>query len=172
MKYLAHRLLRSEQGMTYLESMLSMAITALVLGTVVITLYQFNVVTRRQSDTLSTSQQMDNLATILNHDVVSATEGAVSGDGTVLTLSKVKHEFNSTAPPITTTVQYSLAGSSLERLASGNTQNVARLVRSVDFGPDGILDRTVVVTVTTGITRGQELESMSTVLQFERRPGE
>lgn len=172
MRRVIWRLLQEERGMTYLESMLSMAITAIVLGTVVMTIYQFNVVTRMQGDTLSTSQQMDNLATILNHDVVSATEGSVSGDGTVLTLSKVKHEFNSTADPITSTVQYSLSGRNLARQEGGDTQNVARLVHTVDFGPDGPLSRTVVVTVTTGITRGQEIESMSTVLQFERRPGE
>ena len=159
-------LLRGEAGFTYLESVMATAITALVLGTIVVTLYQFNVLTRRQGDSLTVNQQMENLATMLNHDVVSAREGAVASGGTQLTLQVVRHEFNQTAEPVTTTIVYALSGADVARTADGVTQRVARYVSSADFGPDGPLPATVRMTLTSSLRE----ESVPAVMTFERRP--
>ncbi len=165
---LAH-LGQDESAFTLLETILSMAITSLVLGAVVVTIYQFNTLTRRQSDAMLISQQMGNLATVLSQDVVSAREGVVSEYGTRLTLTLVKYDFGADTEPITTTVVYEHIGSELWRgIVGGAERRVARYVDAVDFGPDGPLPITVQVTIATGLRQ----ESLPTVLRYERRPVE
>jgi type II secretory pathway pseudopilin PulG len=169
---LAH-LEQGEAAFTLLETILSMAITSLVLGTVVVTLYQFNTLTRRQSDVMLMSQQMSNLATVLSRDVISAREGQVSEDGSVLTLQVVDYpsdgDGNPTFAPVTTTITYTFTDASGELWRAKDDEpmrRVARYVEDVDLGPSDVpLPVTVQVTITTSVGE----ESLPTVLRYERR---
>jgi type II secretory pathway component PulJ len=165
---LAH-LGQGEAAITLLETILGMAITSLVLSAVVVTLYQFNTLTRRQNDVMLMSQQMSNLATVLSRDVISAREGVVSEDGTRLTLTLVEYDFGQDTEPVTTTITYTRESGTLWRVEDGEpARRMARYVDAVDFGPDGPLPITTQVTITTALRQ----ESLPTVLRYERRPVE
>jgi hypothetical protein len=159
------RLGLDETAFTLLETLLSMAITTLVLGAIVVIIYQFNTLTRRQSDAMLVSQQMGNLSTVLSKDVVSAREGVVSEDGAQFTLYLVRYDFGQDTDPITMTVVYQQSGTELWRTEGEATRRVARYVDTVDFGPAGPLPATVQVTITTALRE----ESLPSVLRFERR---
>ncbi|MBC7236681.1 MAG: hypothetical protein H5T69_12650 [Chloroflexi bacterium] len=164
------RAARGEEGFTFLESILSTAIAALVLGAVVVTIFQFNMLTRRQSAALSVNQQMSNLAVMLNHDVVSAKEAAVGSGGQELTLQLVSYAFNQVGEPVTTTITYEYVSTEqalMRTVGSGAPQTVARHIQDLRFGLNPV-SGTVQVTVTAQIRE----ESLPMVLTFERRPAE
>lgn len=155
-------------GFTFLESMLSTAISALCLGAVLVAIFQINSLTCQQQDSLTLSQQLQNVATLLNHDVVSAASGMVSTES--LTLQIPTYTFGQPATdPVTRTVVYTCSGPASEKTMTrddgGGSTTIARHLESVDFGSWG---NTLQITV-TAVIRDQ---SCSTTLTFDRRPSD
>ena len=156
-----------EGGFTFLESMLSTAISALCLGAVVVAIFQINSLTCQQQDSLTLSQQLQNVATLLNHDVVSAASGTVSTES--LTLQIPTYTFGEETGPVTRTIVYTCSGPASEKTMTrddgGGSTIIARHLESVDFGSWG---NTLQITV-TAVIRDQ---SCSTTLTFDRRPSD
>ncbi len=157
------RLARDEHGMTLIETMVALAISIIVVSSVVVALFQLNDITRQQQDTLTVEQQLQNVAGILNRDILSAASGSVEGSS--LTLQVVAYSFGEDSDPVTTTVTYGLSSGNLVRQVASDQVTVARHVTDLDFGPDGEIASTLPVTVTTTF-RGR---SRSNALVFYRR---
>jgi len=156
-------LTRSERGMTLLETMVALAISIIVVSSVVVALFQLNDITRLQQDTLTVDQQLQNVAGILNRDILSTASGSVSGES--LSLTVVSYGFGEDTGPVTTTVSYALVNGNLVRQEGSDQVIVARHVTDLDFGPNGTISSTLPVTVTTTF-RGR---SRSNALVFYRR---
>jgi len=156
-------LARSERGMTLLETMVALAISIIIVSSVVVALFQLNDITRLQQDTLTVDQQLQNVAGILNRDILSTASGSVSGES--LSLTVVSYGFGEDAEPITSTVSYSLVNGNLVRQEGSDQVTVARHVTDLNFGPNGAISSTLPVTVTTTF-RGR---SRSNALVFYRR---
>ena len=159
--------IKGERGFTLLEMGMSTAIGALITGVLVMALYQFNNLTRVHQNILTLSQQMQSAASMLNHDVVSAASGVVSGE--TLTLQVPAIIFGSETP-ITKTITYDFAPAkgTLTRGDGSTAVIIARDLSDVDFGPEGAISSIVMITVTADL-RG---ESETTTLLFKRRPAD
>ena len=158
---------RTEKGFTLVESVLAMAISSLTVGAVVVALFQFNHVTRTYGDSLTLGQQMQSAASVLNHDVVSASSATVDGPTLVLQIPRVA-VFGDPISLVTDTVTYSFADDRLTRTLDSNSVTVARQLSGVDFGPAGAVSSTVQITVSAS-SRGQ---AVSEHLEFQRRPSD
>ena len=143
------------------------AISALILGGLVVAIYQFNELTRLNQNSLMQSEQLQQAATVLNHDIVSAQSGQVSGQTLSLQIPTVS--FGVEDSVVTKTVIYALDGGGLlTRNEGGGEVVVARYIDSVSFTPTGPITSsgTVSVTIVTGI---QE-QADSTTFVLHRRP--
>jgi prepilin-type N-terminal cleavage/methylation domain-containing protein len=146
-----------QNGFTLVETMISTAITALLLGALVVMLYQFNNLTRLQQDSLTLSQQLQTAGVLLNRDVVGASEGTF--DGTTLTLNIPSYPFGQTGSAQVTTVTYSLVGGNLVRTTSGaggsSSVTVARHISSWQIEPlqGTLISTTVRITLTSALAR-------------------
>lgn len=161
-----NRLLPGDGGFTLVETVIATAIAALLLGTLGVSIYQLNVVTRMHSGALTANQQVQTAATLLNRDVVSAASGAVGADGT-LTLYVPSYAFGELTAPVTHTVSYAMDGQNLVRTDDQGSMVVARHVSDVNFGAPGPIGTTVKVTIVVA-TGGQQRPA---TLHFYRRPG-
>lgn len=153
----AGRSLRGQGGFTLIESMMATAISALVMGAVVMMLYQFNDLTRLHQDSLTVNHQLQSVGTVLNRDVVSAAGGVVVGAGgaatKTLTLEIPSYAFGQLTDPVTYTVvyTYSTADQTLVRQGEAGVLTVGRQISAVDFGPEGEIAATYALTVTSTI---------------------
>jgi prepilin-type N-terminal cleavage/methylation domain-containing protein len=153
----AGRLLRGQGGFTLVESLLATAIGALVMGAVVMTLYQFNTLPRLHQDSLTVNHQLQSVGTVLNRDVVSAAGGVVVGAAgattQTLTLQIPSYAFGELTDPVTHTVvyTYSAADGTLVRQDDAGAVTVGRQISAVDFGPEGEIAATYALTITSTI---------------------
>lgn len=134
MRYL--RSLRGQQGFSFLESLISLAIGGMVVSAIVAALFQINVLTRTQQDTLTVQTQIQNALAMLNHDLVSATEGAVilGDESTQLVITQPEFIFGEEGDPVNTVITYTFASGILTRSADDQQVVVARELQSVDLG--------------------------------------
>ena len=148
---------RGQAGFTLVESMLATAISALVMGAVVMMLYQFNDLTRLHQDSLTLNHQLQSVSTVLNRDVVSAVSGTVVGEASALTktltLEIPSYDFGQLTDPVTHTVEYtySATAGTLVRQSDEGAVVVGRNISAVDFGPAGEIGVTYPLTVTTSV---------------------
>ena len=144
-------------GFTLIEMMLSTAISALILGALVVMLYQFNSLTRLQQDSLTLSQQLQTAGVLLNRDVVGASQGTFSNN--TLTLSIPSYTFGQTGEAQMITITYGLAGDTLVRTTAGaggsGAVTVARHISSWQIEPlqDGQISTTVRITLNSALAR-------------------
>ena len=171
------RLSRDQRGLTFPEAMMGSAISALVMGVLVISLYQFGTLTRLQRQSLDNNEQIQNVASVLNRDVVSATSGSIQND--VLTLSVPKHTFGESGNAITTTVVYSVVTDTLDaelyqlqRNDGQATTVIARQINSINFGDAGGIGSTVTVTLSAPAPGAADAPLRVTVMAFHRRPSD
>jgi Tfp pilus assembly protein PilE len=118
-----------ERGITLVELLVVLAITALITGTLVTAIYQIYQVTGWGNRELVVQHDLQNAATWLNRDVVSASGAEITGPRMVLTIP------TSIIDTINITYTYSEAEGTLTRYSGGSSLIVARHVDSVDFSP-------------------------------------
>lgn len=177
MRHHLRRLIRDERGLTFPEAMMGTAISALVMGVLVISLYQFGTLTRLQRQSLDVNENIQNVSSALNRDIVSATSGTVQND--VLTLLVPKHTFGESASAVTTTVVYSPTVDpddgnryQLWRIVGQDTTVIARQIDSIGFGDPGEIGTVVTVTLSAPAPGAEDLSSRTTVMAFSRRPAD
>jgi len=163
-------LVRRQKGFAFLEVMMATAISSLILGALVVTIYQFNKLTCLHHDLLTQSQQLQQVATVLNHDIVSAKSGQVSAQRLILEIPTVT--FGDEDSLSMKTIAYTLNddGTLTRNEDGGGALTVARYVDSVSFSPTGPISSTgtVEVTIVTEI-RGKK---NGTKFTLSRRPSD
>ena len=136
---------RCEGGFTLVEMALVLAISGILLGALVISIYQFSHLTRLHRDSLSAGAQVQLVATTLNRDVISAASGQVTvdGDDTALSLYILRipeSSFGEPTPPAPQWITYTYTAGAdadgvLLRAEGGSSRIVASHVQALSFGP-------------------------------------
>lgn len=162
--------LRVRPGFTVIELLITMAISGFVVGAITVGLYQINTLTRYQRDSLTANQTLESVATIMNRDIVGASQGSVYYG--VLSLSVPTYAVSQTSPPVAQSISYYLAGSNLVRTASGGGASpltIARNVSSIAYGP--IDPMTFAITTTLNVTVTSQVHNQTRIatLSFRRR---
>lgn len=165
-------------GFTLVETTMAMAISAILLGTLVIAIYQLSHLTRVHQDSLNVGGQIQTAATVLNRDVISAAGGSVSvdGDDAVLVLQVLRiptASFGQPTPPAAQTITYTYtaganASGVLLRSDGGTSRIVASHIEALSFGPSRTITSLVPITISVAI--GDQQQSSSFL--FQRRPSE
>jgi len=128
---------RVERGFTLIELMIALAVLGLLSAALGTAIYQFWTVTRLQQATVKLSAQLQQAASLLNRDVVSAAGGTA---GNPLVLQIPEYVFGSLGEPITHTVTY-VHDPDAQLLTrqedGGNPIIVARYIVSMTVEPPG-----------------------------------
>jgi len=124
---------RDQAGVTLLEMIVALAISAIVSGTLVTAVFQYAGIIRAQQDALILNIQ--SAAAVLNRDLVGADPSTVtvSETGDALTVQIPAYAFGSTEDPTITTISYQLADDRLIRTVDGETLTIARHVQALSF---------------------------------------
>ena len=153
-------MIRDERGVTLVEILVALAITGLITGTLVTAIYQIYQVTGWGSNQMRVQHDLQNAATWLNRDVVSASEAEIIGSRMVLTIP------TSIIDTINITYTYSEAEGTLSRDSGGSSLIIARRVDSVDFSATGTVTSVITITITS---RASDV-TQSATLQLDMRP--
>ena len=152
-----------ERGMTLAELLLALAITGLIMSTLVTAIYQIYHVTGWGGNQMRVQHDLQNAATWLNRDVVSASRADVSGSQMVLTIP-----YLSTGTILTRTITYTHSAPHLIRDSGVSTVTVASHVGSVAFSPTGKVTSAITITITSWASN----VTQSTTLHLDMRPTE
>jgi len=156
---------------TLVEMVLATAIGALVVGALVVSLYQVSEVTRGFQDTMEASGQIQSVANVLNHDTMAASSSQ-SAPGQ-LTLYVPEHNFGVASLPITHTITYQFNASdgTLARCdGQGGSAIVGRNLVSVAFSATQGIDSAGIITA--HITAEEHGLQDQAVLVFHQRAEE
>lgn len=160
-------MISDERGMTLVEILVALAITALITGTLVTAIYQIYQVTGWGNSELRVQHDLQNAATWLNRDVISACSAEVSGSQMILTIPYYPSGSSIYTPTIRTiTYTFSAAERILARDSVTSTVTVARHVEDVAFSGTGTVTSVITITITSqagDVTR-------SAILQLDMRP--
>ena len=150
---------RSQRGVTLLEFLLVLAISALIMSGLGATLYQLSHLTVKGQSELKAQHQLQNVASWLNRDVVQASE-AVVVDSSTMTLALPHYAFGQDVVVSDCAIGYSFSDEddTLTRTQGGSSQTIGREISSISFGPAGTVTDTLSVTVTVSF-RGIERTS-------------
>jgi len=160
-------MIRDESAMTLVEILVALAIAGLITGTLVTAIYQIYQVTGWGSNQMRVQHDLQNAATWLNRDVVSASSADVSDSQMVLTIPYYPSGSSIYTPTIRTiTYTFSAAERILARDSVTSTVTVARHVEDVAFSGTGTVTSTITITLTSqaGVVTG------SATLQLDMRP--
>ena len=152
-------MMKDERGITLTELLVVLAITAMITGILVTVIYQIFNITDWGNNELRVQHDLQNAATWLNRDVVSASEAGVTDSRMVLTIP-----YCITAT-LTVTYTYSAADRTLARDSGGSELIVARHVDSVDFSATGTVTSVIIITITS---RASDV-TQSATLQLDMR---
>ena len=156
-------MIRDERGITLVELLVALAITGLITGILVTAIYQIYQITGWGNNELVVQHDLQNAATWLNRDVLTASRAEVSGSQMVL---KVPY-FAGTI--LTRTITYTLAADgTLTRDSGDSTVTVARRVDSVAFSATGMVTSSITITITS---QAGDVNSRAT-LHLDMRPSE
>ena len=143
---------RDERGITVVELLVVLGITGLITGILVTAIYQVYQVTGWGNSTLVVQHDLQNAATWLNRDVLTASEAEVSGSQMVLT---VPYSISvDTVLTHTITYTYSEADGTLTRDSDDSSLIVARHVYSDPFPLTDTIEAPDPVTVTLSSEKG------------------
>jgi Tfp pilus assembly protein PilW len=159
-------MIRDERGITLTELLVALAITALIIGTLATAIFQIFDITGRGNNELVVQHDLQNAATWLNRDVLSASSAKVSGSQMMtLTIPYV-----SAATVLTRTIIYthSAADRTLIRNSGDSMATVARNVDSIVFSKTGTVTSTITITITS---RASDVTQIAT-LHLDMRPTE
>ena len=162
---------RVERGFTLIELMIALAVLGLLSAALGTAIYQFWTVTRLQQATVKLSAQLQQAASLLNRDVVSAAGGTA---GNPLVLQIPEYVFGSLGEPITHTVTY-VHDPDAQLLTrqedGGNPIIVARYIVSMTVEPPGpIISTTEEITITMTAALDVPESSRTMQLVLSRRP--
>jgi len=159
-------MIRDERGMTLVEILVALAITGLITGTLVTAIYQIYQVTGWGSNQMRVQHDLQNAATWLNRDVVSASSAHIaSASQMTLTLPYVGSIITDTVSRVIT-YTFSITDSTLTRDSDDSTLIVARHVNSFIPSPTGTVTSVITITITSqagDVTR-------SATLHLDMRP--
>ena len=136
-------MMKDERGMTLTEILVALAISGLITGILVTVIYQIYQITTWGNNELRVQHDLQNAATWLNRDVVSASEAEVIDSRMVLTIP------TSIIDTINITYTYSEAEGTLTRDSGGSSLIIARRVDSVDFSAAGPVTSTITITLSS-----------------------
>ncbi|MCG2769867.1 MAG: prepilin-type N-terminal cleavage/methylation domain-containing protein [Anaerolineae bacterium] len=161
------RVKRSQRGFTLLELMLVLAISALITSGLAMTLYQLSHLTVKGQSELKAQHQLQNVASWLNRDVVSASPSQAIVGSTTLTLTLPYYTVGKDEMASYRTIGYSYSEEdhTLTRTQDGASQVIGREIGFISFGPAGTVTDTLSITVTVSF-RGIERTS---ALRFDLR---
>ena len=161
---------RGESGLTLIEFLMAMGISSLILGALGMIVIQFSNLTRIQRASLTMDHELQNAATLLNGDAVSAIAGTVTvgAPTSTLVLYIPTYTFGQVGAPVTQTVTYthSTSEGGLIRVDDSGPMTIARHIDSMDFGPAGPISITMRIALTTTI--GDRSRNMA--FTISRRP--
>ena len=175
--------LQNQRGFTLVETVLAVAISAIIMSGLAMMLFQFYDLSRRQQDSLTLNHQLQSAATLLNRDVVGAADVVYQADAgnKSLYLSvpqlETTGDFGQDVPLITHTVvyNYDAAASTLNRDdlddALGSV-TIARQVSALEWTPGISNTVEMTISVSTASVRGGEPATRTTELTFYRRPSD
>ena len=139
-------MIRDERGMTLVEILVVLAITVMITGILVTVIYQIYQITGWGNNELRVQHDLQNAATWLNRDVVSASSAEISGSQLILI---VPYSITGTTI-LTRTITYSEADGTLIRDSGGSTLIVARHVNSFILPlPTGMVTSVITITITS-----------------------
>ena len=153
-------MIRDEGGMTLVEILVVLAITGLITGILVTVIYQIYQITGWGNNELVVQHDLQNAATWLNRDVISASEAEVIGSRMVLTIP------TSIIDTINITYTYSEAEGTLSRDSGASSLIIARHVDSVDFSATDTVTSAIIITITS---RASDV-TQSATLYLDLRP--
>ena len=156
---------RSQRGFTLLEFLLVLAIGALILSGLGMTVYQLSHLTVKGQSELKAQHQLQNVASWLNRDVVQASQ-AIVGSST-MTLTLPHYAFGQDVVVSNRDIGYIFSdeADTLTRTRDGSSQIIGREISSISFGQAGTVTDWLSVTVTVSF-RGIERTS---ALRFDMR---
>jgi len=162
---------KRRRGFTLVEMVLATAIGALVVGALVVSLYQVGEVTRGFQDTMDASGQIQAVANVLNHDAMAACDSQTSPGQ--LALQVPEYVFGEESEPVTHTITYQFNGDdgTLSRCdGQGGSAVVGRSLVSVAFSSTvGIECSGTITALLTAEAHGLQEEA---ALVFHQRTGE
>ena len=159
--------MRDERGMTLVEILVALAIAGLITGTLVTAIYQIYQVTGWGSNQMRVQHDLQNAATWLNRDVVSASSADVSDSQMILTIPYFSSgTYTYTADIRTITYTFSTAEKTLARDSVTSTVTVARHVDSIGFSPTGTVTSAITITL---ISQAGDVTGSAT-LHLDMRP--
>ena len=153
-------MIRDEGGMTLVEILVVLAITGLITGILVTVIYQIYQITGWGNNELVVQHDLQNAATWLNRDVISASEAEVISSRMVLTIP------TSIIDTINITYTYSEAEGTLSRDSGASSLIIARHVDSVDFSATDTVTSAIIITITS---RASDV-TQSATLYLDLRP--
>jgi len=154
--------MKDERGMTLVEILVGLAITGLITGTLVTAIYQIYQVTGWGNNQLRVQHDLQNAATWLNRDVVSASSADISGTQMVLTIP-----YLSTDTILTRTITYTHSAPWLTRDCGVSTViTVARHIVTNPFPPTDTITSSITITLTS---QASDVTGSAT-LQLDMRP--
>jgi len=159
-------MISEERGVTLVEILVALAITALITGTLVTGIYQIYQVTGWGNNQMRVQHDLQNAATWLNRDVVSASSAHIaSASQMTLTLPYVGSIITDTVSRVIT-YTFSITDSTLTRDSDDSTLIVARHVNSFVPSPTGTVTSVITITITSqaGVVTG------SATLHLDMRP--
>ncbi len=159
--------MRDERGMTLVEILVALAIAGLITGTLVTAIYQIYQVTGWGSNQMRVQHDLQNAATWLNRDVVSASSAEVTDSQMVLTIPYYPSGSSIYTPTIRTiTYTFSAPERILARDSVTSTVTVARHVEDVAFSGTDTVTSAITITLTSqaGVVTG------SATLHLDMRP--
>jgi prepilin-type N-terminal cleavage/methylation domain-containing protein len=158
-------MIKDERGITLIELLVVLAIAGLITGTLVMAIYLIYQVIGRSSNELGVQHDLQNAATWLNRDVLSASRAEVSGSRMVLEIP-----YFAGTSFLTRTITYTLAADGTLTRDSGDcTLIIARHIDSDPFPSVGTILAPSVVTVTLRSKKGDVAGSGTFALKM--RPG-
>lgn len=161
-------MIKDERGIAIVEILVALVIAGLITGTLVTAIYQIYQVTGWGNNELRVQHNLQNAATWLNRDVVSASSAEVNGSQMVLTIPYYPSGSFIYTPTIRTiTYTFSAAERILARDSVTSTVTVARYIVSNPFpSPAGTITSTITITLASqagDVTR-------SATLHLDMRP--